>query len=85
MHIFGAPVGLALEIAMAHLLVDRSSLAEFQTFGYRFGRIKGKSARGALRRLGNAVRPAIEAIVNSKLRRMERELELRGISTRGDR
>ena len=51
--------------------------------GYRFGRIKGKrarvQARATLRRVNGYFKPVIEAIANSKLRRMERELELRGI------
>ncbi len=51
--------------------------------GYRFGRTQGKRARvharNALRRVNGYLRNAIEAIANAKLRRMERELELRGI------
>ena len=52
--------------------------------GYKFGRIQGKKrvrvhARGALGRVSGYFRSMIEAIANSKLRRMERELELRGI------
>ena len=51
--------------------------------GYKFGRIQGRRvrvhARGALRRVNGYFRSMIEAIANSKLRRMERELELRGI------
>jgi DNA mismatch repair protein MutH len=51
--------------------------------GYRFGRTKasraGVQARSALRRVNGYFRSMIEAIANSKLRRMERELELRGI------
>ena len=51
--------------------------------GYRFGRTKGKrvrvQARSALRRVNGYFKSVIEAIANSKLRRMERELELRGI------
>ncbi len=51
--------------------------------GYKFGRIQGKRvrvhARGALGRVNGYFRSMIEAIANSKLRRMERELELRGI------
>jgi hypothetical protein len=50
--------------------------------GYRFGRISGmpRHGRAALSRAGRYLKTAIEAIANSKLRRMERELELRGIS-----
>jgi hypothetical protein len=51
--------------------------------GYRFGRTQGKSVRGrartALRRANLYLKSMIEAIANAKLRRMERELELRGI------
>jgi hypothetical protein len=51
--------------------------------GYRFGRTQGKRvrvhARSALRRFNGFLQNMIEAIANSKLRRMERELELRGI------
>ncbi len=51
--------------------------------GYRFGRTQGKCvrvhARSALRRVNGYFGSMIEAIANAKLRRMERELELRGI------
>jgi len=49
--------------------------------GYRFGRARGShgQARAALSRVGGYLKSVIEAIANSKLRRMERELELRGI------
>jgi hypothetical protein len=60
-------------------LMARSQSAD----GYRFGRTPGKRARvharSALRHLTGYFRTMIEAIANSKLRRMERELELRGI------
>jgi hypothetical protein len=50
---------------------------------YRFGRTQGKRirvrARNALRRVNGYFKNIIEAIANSKMRRMERELELRGI------
>ena len=52
---------------------------------YRFGRARGKSAHGPLHRISGYFRNMIEAIADSKLRRMERELELRGIPTRDDR
>jgi hypothetical protein len=54
---------------------DKSALG-----GYRFGRARGShgQARAALSRVGGYLRTMIEAIANSKLRRMERELELRG-------
>jgi hypothetical protein len=51
--------------------------------GCRFGRMPQKwarvQARSALRRINGYFKSMIEAIANSKLRRMERELELRGI------
>jgi hypothetical protein len=47
---------------------------------YRFGRTH---ARAALSRINGYLKSMIEAIANSKLRRMERELELHGI--RGNR
>jgi hypothetical protein len=51
--------------------------------GYRFGRTPGRRAsvhsRSALRRVSFYFRSTIEAIADAKLRRMERELELRGI------
>ena len=50
---------------------------------YRFGRVHRKRirvrARTALRRVNGYLQTMIEAIANSKLRRMERDLELRGI------
>jgi hypothetical protein len=60
-------------------LMARSQSAD----GYRFGRTRGKRARvrarTALRRVTGYFKTMIEAIASSKLRRMERELELRGI------
>jgi hypothetical protein len=43
---------------------------------YRFGRTH---ARARLSRIGGCLQNMIEMIANSKLRRMERELELQGI------
>ena len=60
-------------------LMARSQSAD----DYRFGRTRGKRARvharNALRHVTGYFRTMIEAIANAKLRRMERELELRGI------
>jgi hypothetical protein len=58
-------------------LLARSKSAD----GYQFGRTRGKRvrARNALRRVNGYLKNMIEAIANAKLRRMERELELRGI------
>jgi hypothetical protein len=51
--------------------------------GTRFGRTHGKRvrvrARTAIRRVNGFLKNMIEAIASSKLRRMERELELRGV------
>ena len=62
----------------AYLITRRDAPSE-----YRFGRTQGKRvrvrARSALRRVNGYLKNMIEAIANSKLRRMERELELRGI------
>jgi len=53
------------------------------TGDYRFGRTHRKRlrvhARTALRRLNGYLQTMIEAVANAKLRRMQRELELRGI------
>jgi hypothetical protein len=49
---------------------------------YRFARAHGKPAHGPLGRVSGTFRRMVEAIAESKLRRMERELELRGIPTR---
>jgi len=62
----------------AYLITRRDAPIE-----YRFGRTQGKRvrvrARSALRRVNGFLQNMIESIANSKLRRMERELELRGI------
>ena len=46
---------------------------------YQFGRTQNVRARTALSRVNGYLRNMIEAIANAKVRRMERELELRGI------
>lgn len=62
----------------SYLITRRGSSSE-----YRFGRTQGKRtrvhARNALRRINGYFKNMIEAIANSKMRRMQRELELRGI------
>jgi len=64
---------------------DRSHLTgpSHSSGGYRFGRTNGKPVRlhagTALRRVNDYLKNMVEAIANAKLRRMERELELRGI------
>ena len=65
---------------------DRSYLAarNHSAGDYRFGRPPGKQVRGharrALRRVNSYLKTMIEAIADAKLRRMARELELRGVS-----
>jgi len=55
----------------------------YEPSGYRFGRRQGKRirvhARIALRHVNGYFKTMIAAIAKSKLRRMARELELRGI------
>jgi hypothetical protein len=62
----------------SYLITQRNSPGE-----YRFGRMPGKRvpARGrtALSRLSGYLKTMIEAFANSKMRRTEREFELRGI------
>jgi hypothetical protein len=59
--------------------VGRTSAAS----GYRFGRTRashlGARARAALSRVNGYLTSMIEAAADAKLRRMERELELRGL------
>jgi hypothetical protein len=60
-------------------LMARSRSAD----GHRFGRIHGKPLRAGagatFGRVSRFLKNMIEAIASAKLRRMERELELRGI------
>jgi hypothetical protein len=62
----------------SYLITRRDSPGE-----YRFARKHGKRvrvhARNALRRVNGYLKNMIEAISDAKVRRMERELELRGI------
>jgi hypothetical protein len=62
----------------SHRIDQRSSPGD-----YRFGRTHRKHvwahARAASSRVSGYLKRTIEAITNSKLRRMERELELHGI------
>jgi hypothetical protein len=80
---------------MAHFLIsdekyrdllhddDYRSYQGDQPGAYRFGRTRGKRVRvhvrSALKRVNGYLMNMIEAIANAKLRRMQRELELRGI------
>ena len=60
-------------------LITRTDSAD----DYRFARTQGKRTRvhvrSALRHVNGYLKNLIEAIANSKMRRMQRELELRGI------
>jgi len=62
---------------MPHFLITRSESPSV----YRFGSAHGKSggARVALSRVHGYLKNMIEAVANSKFKRMQRELELRGI------
>ena len=62
---------------MAHFIVTRPEPRSI----YRFGSMQGKSggARVALARVHGYLKKMIEAIAHSKLKRMQRELALRGI------
>ena len=70
---------------MAHFLAghddDRSYPIARAPGRYRFGRTAARHHRGraALNRVNGYLKNMIEAIANSKLRRMQRELELRGV------
>ena len=67
---------------MAHLLTGDEKHRD-STYGhaYRFASKSGKRTRAktGLKRLTGYLKTMIEAIADSKVRRMERELELRGI------
>jgi hypothetical protein len=62
---------------------DRSDpMACSDSAGSRFGRTRAehlRRGRTALSRVNGYLKNMIEAIANSKLRRMQRELELRGV------
>ncbi len=60
-------------------LMARSKSPDRYSFGRAQGKRFGVHARSALGRINDYLKGMIEAIANSKLRRMERELELRGI------
>jgi hypothetical protein len=62
---------------MARFLITRQGPRSL----YRFGSMQEKSggARIALARVHGYLKNMIEAIANSKVKRMQRELELRGI------
>lgn len=62
----------------------RSFLVAKSTVSYRFARTKDKRARigtrRAVGRFNGYLKRMVEAIASAKLRRMERELELRGVA-----
>lgn len=67
---------------MAHLLAGDDEFREEASGGYRFARPHAKRGirmRSALRRVNGYLKTMIEAIADSKVRRMRRDLELRGI------
>jgi len=73
---------------MAHYLIRNDKCPglphgdedESRPRGYRFGHdVKRSHSHPALNRVNGYVKSLIEAIANAKLRRMRRELELRGI------
>ena len=67
---------------MAHLLTGDDKLREESSGDYRFARPqakRGSPMRSALRRVNGYLKIMIEAIADSKVRRMRRDLELRGI------
>jgi len=67
---------------MAHLLAGDDRFREESSGGYRFARThvkRGNRMRSALRRVNGYLKTMIEAIADSKVRRMRRDLALRGI------
>jgi len=67
---------------MAHLLTGDDRFREESSGGYRFARThvkRGNRMRSALRRINGYLKTMIEAIADSKVRRMRRDLALRGI------
>jgi hypothetical protein len=67
---------------MAHLLAGDDKFHEESSGDYRFARThvkRGNRMRSALRRVNGCLKTMIEAIADSKVRRMRRELALRGI------
>ena len=67
---------------MAHLLTGDDEFREEASGDYRFARThvkRGNRMRSALRRVNGCLKTMIAAIADSKVRRMRRDLELRGI------
>ena len=67
---------------MAHSLTGDDKFHEESSGDYRFARgdvKRGNRMRSALRRVNGCLKTMIEAIADSKVRRMQRDLALRGI------
>jgi hypothetical protein len=66
---------------MAHSLTGDDKFHEESSGDYRFARthVSGNRMRSALRRVNGCLKTMIEAIADSKVRRMRRDLALRGI------
>ena len=67
---------------MAHSLTGDDKFREEATGDYRFARRdvkRGNRMRSALRRVNGCLKTMIEAIADTKVRRMRRDLALRGI------
>jgi hypothetical protein len=67
---------------MAHSLAGDEKFREESSGDYRFARTqikRGNRMRSALRRVNGCLKTMIEAIADSKVRRMRRDLALRGI------
>ena len=67
---------------MAHLLAGDDRFREESSGDYRFARTyakRGNRMRSVLRRVNGYLKTMIEAIADSKVRRMRRDLALRGI------
>ena len=67
---------------MAHLLTGDDRFREESSGDYRFARTyanRGNRMRSVLRRVNGYLKTMIEAIADTKVRRMRRDLALRGI------
>jgi len=67
---------------MAHSLTGDDKFREESSGDYRFARPqvkRGNRMRSALRRVNGCLKAMIEGIADSKVRRMRRDLALRGI------
>jgi len=70
---------LTYEDAYRSYLITRTDAPNDDRFARSSGKRSRVRARNALRRVNGFLKNMIEAIADSKLRRLERELELRGI------